>query len=97
MKTKTRKPKKIDEVVELVEPEVQEQSITSIEDRVKEFVGKVPMLHKIDIHSIKPEFYRINVWTKWYSPDRIVPSNRIDSSYFLQITEISIVDKTIRK
>ena len=30
MKTKTRKPKKIDEVVELVEPEVQEQSITSM-------------------------------------------------------------------
>lgn len=97
MATKTKKPKKVDEVIEPVESELPEQPSTSIESRVKEFVGEVPMLSKIDIHFIKPEFYRINVWTKWYSPDRIVPSNRIDSSYFLQITENLIVNKTIRK
>jgi hypothetical protein len=95
MKTKTKKPEKMKEVEPMEVAE--DQSAPSIESRVKEFVGKVPMLSKIDIHHIKSEFYRVNVWTKWFSPDRIVPSNRIEHSFFLQITDDSIVNKTLRK
>ncbi len=94
MTTKIKKQKSAG--VEPVEVRVEPPSL-SLEDRVKIFVGDVPLLHKIDIHQIKFDNYRVNVWTKRYSSCSIVPSNKIEHSYFLCITEDSITDLTLRK
>ena len=54
------------------------------------------ILYKIDQHLIKDPFFRINVWTKRTAEDRVVPTNRIAASFFVELLDNGeIIDRTI--
>ena len=54
------------------------------------------IIYKIDQRLIKDPFFRINVWTKRTSDDRVVPTNRIAASFFVELLENGeIIDRTI--
>ena len=61
---------------------------------LKQFVGKVPNLLKIDSLHICGTNFRINVWTKVSLDDTIIPDNKIHSSYFVSFDGETITDKT---
>ena len=54
------------------------------------------IIYKIDQRLIKDPFFRINVWTKRTAEDRVVPTNRIAASFFVELLENGeIIDRTI--
>lgn len=81
-----KKPKKVDPPKEVV-----------LDDIVKEFVGPVENLMRIDILPVFGDDYRINVWTSIVQNGRICATNRIVKSYYVSITNGILTDLTIRK
>jgi hypothetical protein len=63
---------------------------------LKEFVGEVKDLLKIDAVKLFSNKYRINVWTCSLLDD-IIPEYKIHSTYFVAFEDGVIVDKTIKK
>jgi len=56
------------------------------------------IIYKIDQRLIKDPFFRINVWTKLTAEDRVVPTNRIAASFFVELLENGeIIDRTINE
>ena len=53
-------------------------------------------LFKIDNATIFDDCYRVNVWTRTTSEDRVVPSFNIAESFFVEVVDGKIVDRTIR-
>ena len=54
------------------------------------------IIYKIDQRLIKDPFFRINVWTRRTADDRIVPTNRIAASFFVELLDNrEIIDRTI--
>lgn len=54
------------------------------------------ILHNIDQHLVKDPFFRINVWTKQTSDNRVVPTTRIAASFFVELLDNDeIIDRTI--
>tara|TARA_R110002049_G_scaffold215951_1_gene387353 strand:+ start:131 stop:439 length:309 start_codon:yes stop_codon:yes gene_type:complete len=71
-------------------------------DMLREFVCNniddttISLLHRIDQSSITADEFRINVWTKYTEDDRIVPSTKIASSFFVELLPNGeIIDRTI--
>jgi len=60
---------------------------------LKEFVGEVKDLLKIDAIHLFSNKYRINVWTCSLLDD-IIPEYKIHSSYFVSFQDNVIIDKT---
>lgn len=60
---------------------------------LREFVGDVDDLMKVDCHHLYGENYRVNVWTSVLY-DGMIPSNKISQSYFLRFDGESITDFT---
>ena len=92
----TLKPKKkCKEEVE--EPEVVETTtkMTIPEDKLKKFVGPVENLLKIDAINVYDNRFRVNVWTRTWVGDSVVPRNKIEKSFFVKYDK-EIVDLTIR-
>ena len=56
------------------------------------------IIYKIDQRLIKDPFFRINAWTKLTAEDRVVPTNRIAASFFVELLENGeIIDRTINE
>lgn len=84
---------------EVFEPPVREKvtpiTKNTIPQSVLEGFASVPYQYKIDCHHIKNNFYRINYWSKWYDGNRVVPTNRITKSFFVEYSEGVLFDLTI--
>ena len=76
--------------------EVQKKS-RSVEELVREFIGEVHNFFKVDIHNLWGNRLRVNVWTQEFGPERVVATNHIHSSYFMEHDDGVLRDKTIRK
>lgn len=71
-------------------------------DMLREFVCNnvddaiIKLLYRIDQNPITADEFRINVWTKYTEDDRIVPSTKIASSFFVELLPNGeIIDRTI--
>jgi len=54
------------------------------------------IVYKIEQRLIKDPFFRVNVWTKHTRDNRVVPTNRIAASFFVELLENGeIIDRTI--
>jgi len=62
---------------------------------LEEFVGKP--FDKIDQVAVSPTNIRVNVWTKTFEKESVVPKWSLDRSYYLYYNGIEIADLTIRK
>ena len=62
---------------------------------LKNFVGEVENLLKIDAKHLYDNRYRINVWTEIYKEGMFCPFHKIEKSYFIHYVDGEIVDKTI--
>jgi hypothetical protein len=62
---------------------------------LEEFVGKP--FDKIDQVAVSPTNIRVNVWTKTFEKDTVVPKWSLDRSYYLYYNGIEIADLTLRK
>ena len=79
-----------------VEPETVTPIKETIPDgQLREFVGKVPNLFKIDSCHIHSDKYRINVWTQEFKNERVVPTSKIAKSYYVKYEDGVIYDETI--
>ncbi len=71
-------------------------------DMLREFVCNnvddttIKLLFRIDQKPITADEFRINVWTKYTEGDRVVPSTKIASSFFVELLPNGeIIDRTI--
>ena len=56
----------------------------------------IRLLFRIDQRPITADEFRINVWTKHTDKDRVVPSTKIASSFFVELLPNGeIIDRTI--
>lgn len=79
-----------------VEPEkVSPIKETIPDDQLREFVGKVPNLLKIDSCHIHADKFRVNVWTEEFKDERVVPTFSIVKSYYVKYEDGCIYDETI--
>ena len=62
---------------------------------LKEFVGEVENLWKIDSKHLYHNRYRINVWTETYQEGQFSSFQKIEKSYFVHYKDEKIIDKTI--
>ena len=65
------------------------------DEQLREFVGKVPNLLKIDSHHIHSDKFRINVWKEEFKDERVVPTHSIVRSYYVKYEDGVIWDETI--
>ena len=73
----------------------QETPIIPLE-KLKEFVGEVDNLYKIESKHVWDDHFRVNVWTKTYSEGYFCANYMIDKSYFVLYNKDVIVDQTIQ-
>ena len=79
---------------------VKKETVTPIsrtipDSELREFVGKVPNLLRIDSTNVNNDKFRINVWTEEFKDERIVPSFTIVKSFYVKYEEGVIYDETI--
>ena len=79
---------------------VEPEAVTPIEKNtipqsVLEGFASVPHQYKIDAINITGNKWRLNYWSKWYDGNRVVPTNRITKSFFVEYSEGVIFDLTI--
>ncbi len=53
-------------------------------------------LFKIDSATVFDDCYRVNVWTRTMTENRVVPSFNIADSFLVELVDGKIVDRTIR-
>ena len=70
-------------------------SKTISNSELREFVGKVPNLLKIDSININNDKWRINVWTEEFKDGRLMSTYTIVKSFFVKYDEGVIYDETI--
>ena len=70
-------------------------SKTISNSELREFVGKVPNLLKIDSININNDKWRINVWTEEFKDGRLMATYTIVKSFFVKYDEGVIYDETI--
>ena len=63
---------------------------------LKEFVGRVPHLMQITASHIYNNRFRVNVWTEQYFNNSIVPTIKIEKSFFVHYHEGIIIDETTK-
>ena len=76
--------------------EVKKETPTIPLDKLKELVGEVDNLYKIESKHVWDDHFRVNVWTKTYTEEYICANYMIDKSYFVLYNEDVIVDQTIQ-
>ena len=76
--------------------EVKKDTPTIPLDKLKELVGEVDNLYKIEAKHVWNDHFRVNVWTKTYSEEYFCANYMIDKSYFVLYNEDVIVDQTIQ-
>jgi len=80
---------------------VKQETVTPIsktipDSELREFVGKVPNLLKIDSINVTNDKFRINVWTEEFKDERVIPSFKIVKSFYVKYEEGVIYDETIK-
>jgi len=63
---------------------------------LREFVGKVPNLLKIDSINVNNDKWRINVWTEEFKDERLIATYTIVKSFFVKYDDGVIYDETIK-
>jgi len=71
-------------------------SKTIPDNELREFVGKIPNLLKIDSVNVNNDKWRINVWTEEFKDERVVPSFTIVKSFYVKYDDGVIYDETIK-
>jgi hypothetical protein len=79
---------------------VKQETVTPIsktipKSELSEFVGAVPNLSKIDSVNVYNGKFRINVWTREFKNEQIVPTNTIVKSFYVKYEEGVIYNETI--
>ena len=85
---------------EVLEPAVREK-VTPITKRtipqsVLEDFASVPHQYKIDAIWIHGNSFRLNYWSKHFEEGRVVPTNRIRKSFYVDFIDGILYDKTIQ-
>lgn len=62
---------------------------------INDFIGHVENLHKIYIHNVFDDRYRVDVWTSIRKPDCICDACSISQSYFMKFSDGKLTDITI--
>ena len=62
---------------------------------LREFVGKVPNLLKIESVNVNNDKWRINVWTEEFKDERLIATYTIVKSFYVKYSEGCIWDETI--
>ena len=80
---------------------VKKETVTPIsrtipDGELREFVGKVPNLLKIDSINVNNDKFRINVWTEEFKNERIIPTYTIVKSFYVKYEEGVIYDEIIK-
>ena len=80
---------------------VKKETVTPIsrtipDGELREFVGKVPNLLKIDSINVNNDKFRINVWTEEFKNERIIPTYTIVKSFYVKYDDGVIYDETIK-
>ena len=70
-------------------------SKTIPDSELREFVGEVPNLSKIDSINVHNDKFRINVWKREREVDRIMAINTIVKSFYVKYEDGVIYDETI--
>ena len=71
-------------------------SKTIPDNELREFVGKIPNLLKIESVNVNNDKWRINVWTEEFKDERVVPSFTIVKSFYVKYDDGVIYDETIK-
>ena len=78
------------------EPMAKKQKPVEIDPQIlKEFVGKVDNLWRLEAKHLWDNRFRINVWTEIYKEGHYCAFHQIEQSYFVHYINDKIVDKTI--
>mgnify|MGYP003636903700 CR=1 FL=1 len=80
---------------------INQETVTPIrktipDSELREFIGKVPKLLKIDSVNVNNDKWRINVWTEEFKDERIIPTYAIVKSFFVKYEDGVIYDETIK-
>jgi hypothetical protein len=65
------------------------------DEQLREFVGKVPNLLKIESVNVNNDKWRINVWTEEFKDERLIATYTIVKSFYVKYSEGCIWDETI--
>lgn len=71
-------------------------SKTIPDSELREFVGKVPNLLKIESVNVNNDKWRINVWTEEFKDERLIATYTIVKSFFVKYDDGVIYDETIK-
>ena len=71
-------------------------SKTIPDNELREFVGKVPNLLKIESVNVNNDKWRINVWTEEFKDERVIPNFTIVKSFYVKYDDGVIYDETIK-
>jgi hypothetical protein len=63
---------------------------------LREFVGKVPNLLKIESVNVNNDKWRINVWTEEFKDERLIATYTIVKSFYVKYDDGVIYDETIK-
>ena len=63
---------------------------------LREFVGKVPNLLKIESVNVNNDKFRINVWTEEFKDERLIATYTIVKSFYVKYDDGVIYDETIK-
>jgi len=66
-----------------------------IKEDVKLFIGEVKNLHKIEIHKVGENRYRVNVWDQKLATDSVCHSYSVIDSYYMKYEDGNLTDLTI--
>jgi hypothetical protein len=78
-----------------VEPEAVTPIGKTIPQEILESFASVPHQYKIDAIHIHGTSWRLNYWSQWYDDNRVVPTNRITKSFFVEYEGGVLYNKTI--
>jgi len=79
-----------------VEPEAVTPIGKTIPQEILESFASVPHQYKIDAIHIHGTSWRLNYWSQWYDDNRVVPTNRIRKSFYVDFIDGILYDKTIQ-
>jgi len=71
-------------------------SKTIPDSELREFVGKVPNLLKIESVNVNNDKWRINVWTEEFKDERLIATYTIVKSFYVKYDDGVIYDETIK-
>lgn len=74
---------------------IKEVSLSPTDEQLREFVGDIENLDRVECKRVYGNRYRINCWTKKYTDGMITPTIRLPYSWFVKYENETIIDITL--